>query len=1207
MRKAVCKRICAAALCLLLLPIVPFASSGAEVETQPAQEWRLAGQVGGTTKALCQIGKTLYVGSGFHVLAIDASDPEKPRILGVSALLPQMVESIAFDGKNRLCVCCGEGGLVILDVSDPAAQQTLGVLDTLGYSEGAAFDGDYIVLADGPLGVQIISLRDPADPKIVSSAYSLAYVYDVALQNGVVYAAGGGSGVFTVDLTDPLNPKEAGLLPLDGFQYDVAIANGRLYTAGAWGGVHVLNIADPLRPVKAANAATPGWAMALAADGSSLLVLDGADGALLYNVAGEQPMQISAVSLGGFMAAGTLNGADAFVLDEQFGLVALNYANKSQPSIVSRWMPLMDARRLCMRGTACYVAGGLSGLHVYDISNAESPLETLWNDLNGDYVTKTLIDGAKLYVTSSPAVQLRVFDISDPLQPEKISGDVENETTFGTAFRSMSIGGGYAFIPGESADLSVDLKDLQNLRVVSAVELSNPINGDCRGDLFVSTSNTQLHVVDVSDPNNMKLAAVLDKLSTGEAVRFISDTVLLTSADPGIWIVDVSNPSAPKKIGQLKLSGVVMEAYIAGTTAYLSCLGDGVQIVDLSDPTKPVLIGQIDTLSTAYDCCVSGDMLVVADGYAGVSVYARGDSQPSGKADAAGAVALSMKTGEGPKTLPEPLESTAPSEMTEMVVTSAADNGSGTLRKCLELMREGTVITFDPAVFPADDPVTISLETPLPVITKNYVTIDASNAGVILDGSALTEGYGIQAQAAHFTVMGLQVYHFPLTGIEVEGDYCQIGGDRTVGTGPTGQGNVSSGNGLYGIRIGGWYGVVSGNSTGVDVTGQKALPNFDGIFVSDWAFHVTVGGKSPGEANVSSGNKSINIDSWGYGTRILGNMIGTDATGTKAIDESTAFNVILEAGATNCVVGGTTPGERNIISGAQIGFAISDSVSYQNTVIGNYIGTDISGTKAVPNGSAGGPWATSHHRIGGTRAGEGNLISGNRFAAVTLGGYGGVQNYVLGNRIGVDAEGKQTLPNGIGIELSLSQKQSAVGGYTQAEGNTVFGRSIAMQIGDGGCSGNLIAGNTIACPSGTGLFLKNGAHGNFVQGNVFGKNCEYSIWESNVTENLLRANVFVGGSGTPVFRTSDYGVKYSTPAITGAAGATVEGTAVPFGLVEICLTESGKITPLGFALADKDGFFTFTNAGTLTGKQTVVLASDALGDTSAFSKAVTVK
>ena len=303
----------------------------------------------------------------------------------------------------------------------------------------------------------------------------------------------------------------------------------------------------------------------------------------------------------------------------------------------------------------------------------------------------------------------------------------------------------------------------------------------------------------------------------------------------------------------------------------------------------------------------------------------------------------------------------------------------------------------------------------------------------------------------------------------------------------------------------------------------------------------------------------------------------------------------------NCVVGGTTPAERNIISGAQIGFVISDSVSSQNAVIGNYIGTDISGTKPIPNGSAGGPWATSHHRIGGTREGEGNLISGNRFAALTLSGYGGSQNYLLGNRIGVDAAGGNTLPNGIGIEVSISQEQSAIGGYSSAEGNTIYGRSIAVQIANPGSTNLFVAGNSIDCPAGTGVFLTNGALGNFVQGNMFVKGCRYSIWNSNGSGNLLRANTFMGNSTSAILWTSDYGIEFTPPKITSANDGSITGTAVPFGLVEIYLSEFGGLTPLGATYVDGDGNFAFTSSELLKGKQILLLVSDMAGNTSTFS------
>ena len=1207
MKRNTWKRIFLIILCGLLMAAPAF-SSGAEGETAAEQNWQLTGQVGGTTKALCREGTTLYVGSGLHVLALDASDPTKLSLLGTSALLPQFVESLVSDGNGTLYACCGEGGLVILDVSNPAEPQILGTLDTRGYTEDMVPDGDYAVLADGPLGVQVVDFSDPANPVLVSSAYSLAYVYAVALQNGIVYAAGGGSGLFTVDLGDPLNPKEAGLLPLDGFQYDVQIANGRLYTAGAWGGVHVLDITDPLSPVKIANAYTPGWAMALAADGNSLLVLDGADGALLCGIAGVQPVQMSALTMGGFMMAGTIDDTSAFVLDEDFGLISLDYTQKSAPQIAYRWTPLLDGRRLTMEDTICYVAGGSTGLHVYDMTDKASPRETYWFDTHGGYANKAIAKDGMLYLSAhlSTNEPLLVFDASDPADLVKLSGEIDAQTTCGTAFRSFAVGTGYAYIAGETADMTVDVRDPENMTVTGYVNLGNPVNGDYSGNLFVSSSNTELQIVDISDPSNPELVGSMKKLATGEAVRFINPTTVLTTDNPGICVVDVSDSANPKKISELAVSGSIMEAFVDGTTAYLSCLGDGVKVVDISDLSHPVYTGAIETLGLAYDCYAKDGLLIVADSLAGMSVYEKAgqitQTAQSGAADAA--VPLTLTVGEKPVTYLSPDSSVKPNTFQNVVVTSAEDSGEGTLRACLEQLQEGTIITFDSAVFPAEHPATISLQSPLPMIQTRYVTIDASNAGVILDGSSLSEGNGLQVQASHFTVMGLQIYHFPQTGLEVESDYCKIGGDRSIGTGPVGQGNVSSGNRQNGIRVGGWYGVVSGNMVGVDLSGQKAMPNFDGIFVSDWAFHVTVGGTDPGEANVISGNQFINIDSWGDQVRIIGNLIGVDVTGTKAIRTDTSMNVVMEYGVTNCVLGGTTPEERNIISGAQCGFVFSDPNSYQCSVIGNYIGTDITGTKAIPNGSAGGPWTSSHHRVGGMRSGEGNLVSGNQ-EGLTMNGYGADENLILGNTIGLDANGAP-LKNEIGLGIDMGQTHVVIGGYTAAEGNTIYGGSISLRVSNHGIRAAYLAGNSITSPSGVGLMLS-GPTENFVQGNTFGKCGKNAIRIDYGTGNLLRANTFSGNKFDELILLLEGGNDdLAAPVVTAAAGSEVSGTTVPFGFVEVYLSENGSVTSLGSAVAGQDGNFTFTAAEPLTGKQVLALVSDAFGSTSGFSAPVKV-
>ena len=118
---------------------------------------------------------------------------------------------------------------------------------------------------------------------------------------------------------------------------------------------------------------------------------------------------------------------------------------------------------------------------------------------------------------------------------------------------------------------------------------------------------------------------------------------------------------------------------------------------------------------------------------------------------------------------------------------------------------------------------------------------------------------------------------------------------------------------------------------------------------------------------------------------ILGNFIGTDVTGAKSLPTNLLTVAGLHLASTgaspqgvNNTVGGTTPEARNVISGnngAGVFFAIpvgssSQSASNSNVVVGNYIGTDLTGTKAVPNlGDGVYDAAGANNTIGGTTPG----------------------------------------------------------------------------------------------------------------------------------------------------------------------------------------------------------------------------------------------
>jgi hypothetical protein len=181
----------------------------------------------------------------------------------------------------------------------------------------------------------------------------------------------------------------------------------------------------------------------------------------------------------------------------------------------------------------------------------------------------------------------------------------------------------------------------------------------------------------------------------------------------------------------------------------------------------------------------------------------------------------------------------------EIVVTSTADSGDGTLRWALQTARYGDTIIFDPKVFPPDKPATIFVMSPLPLLRRGGLIINASNAGVIIDGSKGESPdffAGIHIESADNIIMGLQIVncwgydpkfddYYAGAGIHIADPTTRnniIGGDRSIGTGPSGQGNIIAGNAI-GINIvqGASGNIITGNIIGADASGEQES-SYDG-------------------------------------------------------------------------------------------------------------------------------------------------------------------------------------------------------------------------------------------------------------------------------------------------------------------------------------------------------------------------------------------
>ncbi|MGC9334315.1 MAG: Ig-like domain-containing protein, partial [Anaerolineae bacterium] len=1079
-------------------------SSAAGTSDQPST-WQMVGQIGGPTQAMAVQGNYAYVGVGLRLVVLDVTDPVTPTEVGATVPFPYFVEDVVVSGTLAY-VAAGGAGLRVVDVSDPAHPVELGTWDSPGYAEGVAAAGNSVYLADGPYGLWVVDVSDPAHPTPVGFAYDMNYAFAVAVSGNHAYVAAAGAGLLVADVSDPAHPVEVGALDTPGYAYGVAVAGATAYVADAWGGLYVVDVSDPAVPSLLGTCTMPGWALDVALAGDTAYVAAGSSGLRLVDVSDPaQPQEIGALEEGTLARRVAVRGETVYLADLTDGLLQIDVTDAQQPGEISRYSPFAEARYVAVAGSYAYVAAGFSGLRVVDVSDPARLREVAAYDTEGAYATGVVISGTVAYIPTylsgvSPH-DLHIVDISDPLHPTMLS-TVDTDGVF----REVAVQGQYLYAADEWGLRVIDVADPSAPEEIGFAliggeqdQASDGVTVD-GGWAYVAVAEWGMYIFDITTPSEPRLAAIFDPPGGVTSIAVSAGVAYLSNCFEGLRVVDVSDPSAPVEMGYVDTPGYSMAVALSGNRAYVSDGGGGVQVVDISDPASPVLVDSYDTEGFAWHAAVTDGHLYVADSHGGLVIL----EPVSGRAATSRSplpfppAATDRSTSAArPAAISRRASSTL---LADCVVTSAADSGPGTLRWCIDNALGGDTITFDPLVFDPLNPVTITLLSSLPPLTQGSVTIDASEAGVILDGSGTSAGSsGLVIESDHNVIKGLQVIGFPATGISISGGatFNQIGGSRSLGSGPLGQGNLLSGNGDTGLSIdgtGAMSNTVLGNLIGTDAGGTELVGNGNGVMIGGGASHNTVGSGDLDEANIIAGNSDNDIALWGTGTS-------------------------------------------------------------HNVLTGNLIGTDPSGTSMLGPCPMPGAWTTGIHLHSGASQnviGPGNVINATLNAGVQLFGDGTDQNVVTGNLIGTDISGSQPLGN--------------------------LGHGIVFNSGP---QGNIVGpGNQIAYNSWSGVVVQGG-----------------TTLYNTITVNAIHDN---GGQGIEL--TEGGNGALPAPVLTSASPTVIAGTAPAGATVEVFSgrDDEGQ-TYEGSTTADVSGTFTFTQPAGLTGPLITATATDAAGNTSAFS------
>ncbi len=712
---------------------------------------------------------------------------------------------------------------------------------------------------------------------------------------------------------------------------------------------------------------------------------------------------------------------------------------------------------------------------------------------------------------------LALPDISDPVIIDATTQPGFAGTPLVVLNGNNATGTGLTFGPGSSGSTVQGLKISGFTGSGIVIQSSNDFVSN-----NVITANVSSGVVVVSGSNNtISRDNVFENGSTNTSTAF-NDIVLNPAANnnapsPVITGVQLSAPNTLSVGLVFSFATIIPTTGLSATLEFFQNAPNGRPFLISSGNAQTVLI-----TPNANDPTKSNSITVFLDvtgqGFTiGSQLIATATFSGGGESDAAGTSAFSnIGTAASP-----------------FLVTNPLDDGVGSLRKVLEYANRQTgpsCVMFD---LPAESLVIHITSGPLPTIYKR-VNIDGTsqpgydptkpNTTVQIDGLSARNnrllgdglsfgvlkdtGGNVISGADGSSVQALSIYGFSGAGIKADG--------------------LSNVNVLPAITIAGVF-------SGIDPTGTVAatsrgngtgilLNNVYGAWIGLKNFNVfdtncnPSPGSMPAAPNLISANSVINTIGTGNGieidnggsNRIENSIIGTSFLSVidPTLKTGNSGDGIFIYNSTNNLVGvGTDGTTRNIISGNQgsldpnsinlgSGIHIAGASAIGNSLVNNYIGTDSGGqmTGASISNKLDGiliDGGASQETIGSQSPGLinidgtidatkrlGNLISGNLGSGIKI--VGGIGfNRVYGNLIGVTADGKGVLGNGLGATIGdgvrlMNSPGNQIGGPSLAFGNVITGSGgdgvhVFGANAAGSGAGDLIQSNVIGAATGSGL------------------------------------------------------------------------------------------------------------------------------------------
>ncbi len=620
----------------------------------------LVGHIGGEVEYCSKVyvdGDYAYVGDNNTLLILDISDSSRPLLMSNFVLNDRVMDIYTTGGLAY--IANSRNGLQIMDVRNPSKPTLKGSFDTSGTAVALCVSDGIAYVADSSKGLQIIDVSNPTTPILIVNYNTLKSVVRVYVKGHIAYIGDGSKGLVILDISNPAHPAHLGSFhPYYGltglyvsgdyaYMLDYKTYMPHKHTADEkllGGQLIIVDVSNPSAPRAVGHYGGYDTFIEVSneiyvEDGLAYIIED-MGWLSIFDVSDpERPFRRSFYRLFKEWGFGRYSGVFAegemvYVAAGKF--LILDAHNPDEPVLKGFYGSLMDTNRVYVKNGLAYVADGIYGLHIYDVSEPTSPT------LLGFYDTQTYIvdfcsSGDVICATESFEYtdrNIELIDVSNPYKPTKIKSYMISVCFGGCSplfLNGIFTDNGFIYVTGDGVILMI--LDLSNPEtpLIKSYWGASIMPYEHAKDVFVKDglafvtlhsdySDRGLYILDVTDPENIGRKGMCDTPGEAKGIYICGDAAYVADYKSGLAIIDASNPEEPALKGMYDTQGWAVAVHTSEGMAYIADWTGGLQIVDVSDPATPLLMGYCATSGTTQGVYVDGDLIYVADGRGGLKI-----------------------------------------------------------------------------------------------------------------------------------------------------------------------------------------------------------------------------------------------------------------------------------------------------------------------------------------------------------------------------------------------------------------------------------------------------------------------------------------------------------------------------------------------------------------------------------------------------------